>query len=157
MQSDFLRGTSGDDEILGLGGRDRLFGDAGIDHIDAGEGNDLLWGGADADIMTGGPGRDLFVFDTTFVSAVDELTDFSPTDDFIILENAIFSGLQNGRLNNSALHIGTEAHDNTDRIIYDDQTGALYFDADAIGGADAQQFAQLTAGLSLQNSDFYII
>jgi len=157
IRSDFLRGTSGDDEILGLGGRDRLFGDAGNDHIDGGSGNDLLWGGAGTNILTGGSGRDLFIFNAAFTNAVDEITDFSPTDDFIILENAIFSGLQNGRLNNSALHIGTEAHDNTDRIIYDDQTGALYFDADAIGGADAQQFAQLTAGLSLQNSDFYII
>lgn len=157
MASETLRGTSDDDEILGIGGRDRLFGNAGNDNIDGGSGNDLLWGGTGTDILTGGSGRDLFVFNTPFINAVDEITDFSPADDFIILENAIFSGLQRGRLNNSAFHIGTEAHDSTDRVIYDDQTGALYFDADAVGGAVAQQFAQLTAGLSLQSSDFFII
>ena len=157
MASETLRGTSDDDKILGIGGRDRLFGNDGDDHIDGGSGNDLLWGGTGTDVLTGGSGRDLFVFNTPFINAVDEITDFSPVDDYIIVENAIFSGLQRGRLKNSAFHIGTEAHDNTDRIIYDDQTGALYFDVDAAGGAVAQQFAQLTAGLSLQNTDLYII
>lgn len=157
MASETLLGTSDDDKILGIGGRDRLFGNDGSDHIDGGSGNDLLWGGTGADVLTGGSGRDLFVLNAPFINAVDEITDFSSAEDFIILENAIFSGLQRGRLNNSAFHTGTEAHDSTDRIIYDDQTGALYFDTDAMGGAVAQQFAQLTAGLSLQNSDFYII
>ncbi|EAR20796.1 CAP domain-containing protein [Nitrococcus mobilis] len=157
LTSETLHGTSGDDEIFGLGGRDRLFGNAGNDHIEGGNGNDLLWGGAGADILTGGSGRDLFVFDAPFANAEDEITDFSPIDDFILLENSIFSGLQTGRLSNSAFHIGTEAHDSTDQVIYDNQTGALYFDTDAVGGADAQQFAQLMPGLSLQNSDFFII
>lgn len=173
--SDTLWGTSGDDVILGLSGRDslyagagndqlsggadndRLFGGSGNDKIDGGSGNDVLWGNAGTDILTGGIGQDAFVFNASFIGAVDTITDFSPINDLIVLENAIFTGLPARDLNASAFHIGAEAHDATDRIIYDDQTGALYFDADGIGGADAQQFVQLAAEINLTNADFYVI
>ena len=49
------------------------------------------------------------------------------------------------------------AGDATDRIIYDSATGALNYDADGLGGADAVQFAKLQTGLSLTNADFFII
>lgn len=173
--SDTLIGTSGDDVILGLGSRDslyagagndqlsggadndRLYGGSGNDKIDGGSGNDILWGNAGTDILSGGTGRDAFVFDASFAGTVDKITDFSPVDDLIVLEDAIFTGLNAGDLNASAFHIGAEAHDATDRIIYDDKIGALYFDADGIGGADAQQFVQLTAEINLTNADFYVI
>lgn len=156
-RSDTLTGTAGDDIILGLAGRDKLYGGAGADQLDGGSGNDWLYGGAGADVLTGGSGADNFVFDTAFAGAIDRITDFSPVDDTIRLENDIFTGLSTGRLNSSAFQIGTAAQDATDRIIYDAATGALYFDADGIGGAAAQQFAQLTPGLALTNSDFYVI
>jgi serralysin len=44
-----------------------------------------------------------------------------------------------------------------DRIIYDADTGGLYYDADGTGGAAAQQFAQLTAEINLSDADFYVI
>lgn len=156
-RSDVLRGTASDDEIHGLGGRDRLYGGSGNDRLDGGEGNDWLWGGEGADILTGGSGRDIFVFDAPFTGAVDTITDFSPVSDTIFLENAFFTGLHTGRLPTSNFHIGAEAHDNSDRIIYHAETGALYFDIDAAGGAEAQQFAQLTPGLILTSADFYVI
>ena len=49
------------------------------------------------------------------------------------------------------------AGDSSDRIIYNSATGALNYDADGHGGADAVQFAQLQTGLSLTNADFFII
>ncbi len=174
-RSDLLRGTSRDDEILGLGGRDRLFGadgndslfggmdgdtlfgGDGNDFLDGGRGRDKLYGGADADILTGGKGRDKFVFNTPLDDTVDTIVDFSPRDDIIVLKNVIFTGLDRGRLDAAAFHIGAEAHDASDHIIYNSETGALYFDVDAAGGADAVQFAELTSGLTLSNTDFHII
>lgn len=156
-RSDRLTGTSGDDMISGLSGRDKLYGNAGNDEINGGNGRDILWGGAGADILTGGTGDDIFVFDAPFTSAIDKITDFSPADDIIGLENAIFNGLSTGFLNSSAFHIGAHADDATDRIIYNAQTGALSYDADGIGDASAEQFAQLTGGLTLTSTDFYVI
>lgn len=156
-RSNTLNGTSGNDLILGLDGRDSLYGGSGADQLDGGSGNDWLHGGAGADVLTGGSGADNFVFDAPFVGAIDRITDFSSVDDTIRLENAIFTGLGGGRLNSSAFHIGAEAHDSTDRIIYDAATGGLSFDVDGAGGLDAQQFAQLTPGLALTSNDFYVI
>lgn len=156
-RSDTLSGTSGNDVIRGLDGRDNLYGGAGNDTIDGGSGNDRLWGNAGADTLTGGTGQDLFVFNAPLVGAVDKITDYSSANDTILLENAIFTGLRTGYLSASAFHAGAEAHDATDRIIYDAQTGAVYFDVDGTGAADAQQFVQLTAEITLTNGDFYII
>lgn len=156
-RSDTLIGTAGDDILSGLGSSDKLHGGAGNDIIGGGRGNDTLWGGPGKDILTGGPGKDIYVFDAPFIGAIDTITDFSPVDDTIYLENAIFTNLPTGRLKATAFHISTAAHDATDQIIYDAQTGALYYDADGIGGASAQQFAQLTGGLALTNTDFYVI
>ncbi|SDW58789.1 CAP domain-containing protein [Nitrosomonas communis] len=155
--SDELEGTSGADAISGLRGSDQLHGHEGKDTLDGGSGNDILWGGADADTLTGGTGRDIFVFDTNLDGTVDKITDFTPGNDIIYLENNVFTNLTSGDfLSARAFHIGTQAHDSTDRIIYNTQTGALSYDADGIGGASAQQFAQLTGGLALTNEDFYV-
>jgi len=172
--SDTLNGTSGHDVILGLGGRDKLYGGAGNDkiyggsgsdglyggtgndNINGGSGHDALWGNTGSDILTGGAGRDAFVFNASFVGAIDKITDYSPVDDTIYLEDAIFTGLNTGNLDASAFHTGAKAHDATDRIIYNSETGALYFDADGTGSANAQQFVQLTAEIMLTNADFYV-
>ena len=155
--SDELEGTSGADAISGLRGSDQLHGHEGKDTLDGGSGNDILWGGADADTLTGGTGRDIFVFDTKLDGTVDKITDFTPGNDIIYLENNVFTNLSSGDfLSARAFYIGTQAHDSTDRIIYNTQTGALSYDADGIGGASAQQFAQLTGGLALTNEDFYV-
>lgn len=155
--SDTLMGTSGADVLSGLSGNDKLYGNAGNDKIDGGSHNDKLWGNAGTDTLTGGAGHDIFVFNASFIGAIDKITDFSPVDDTIHLENTIFTNLITGSLNAAAFHIGTAAHDTTDRIIYNTQTGALSYDADGIGGGSAQQFAQLTGGLILTHADFYVI
>ncbi len=154
--ADTLQGTAGNDVIVGLAGRDMIRGNTGNDRIDGGAGNDKLAGNTGADVLTGGTGKDIFVFDSPFAGAIDTITDYSPIDDTIQLDKAIFTGLPTGKLNAAAFHIGTAAHDASDRIIYNSQTGALYYDADGIGGASGQQFAQLTGSLALTHADFDI-
>jgi serralysin len=62
-----------------------------------------------------------------------------------------------GHLSADALHIGSQAQDAQDRVIYDKATGALYYDADGSGDGQAVHFAQLSAGLKLAAADFSII
>ena len=54
-------------------------------------------------------------------------------------------GLATGTLAAAAFRIGAAAADASDRIIYNDDTGALFFDQDGTGGAAQVRFATLDA------------
>jgi Ca2+-binding RTX toxin-like protein len=124
-------------------------GGAGVNFIDGKLGNDTL---------TGNGGIDHFVFTTALGAGnIDTITDFSVISDFIRLENAIFTGLANGYLAVAAFRIGAAAADADDRIVYDNMTGALFFDSDGSGAAAAQQFAVVSAGLAMTNADIFVI
>lgn len=56
--NDRLVGTDGTDRILGLGGNDQLSGSDLHDYLDGGAGNDTLVGGDDDDTLLGGAGSD---------------------------------------------------------------------------------------------------
>ena len=60
-------------------------------------------------------------------------------------------------MSSSAFYVGAAAHDSTDRIIYDSNTGALSYDPDGTGSAAAVQFAELEPGLALTYRDFQIV
>jgi Ca2+-binding RTX toxin-like protein len=154
---DTIHGTSGNDVISGLAGVDRLYGEAGADTINGGAGGDHIYGRAGADTLTGSSGADKFVFDVAPSSGIDRITDFSHIDDTIRLENAVFTGLSTGNISSTMFYVGAAAHDTTDRIIYNSATGALSFDADGTGPTAPVQFAQLSTGLALTASDFYVI
>lgn len=63
-----------------------------------------------------------------------------------------------GFLSASQFTLGTSATTIAHRFIYDDTTGALYFDQDGSRGAFTQvKFAQLFGGVSLSENDFYVI
>jgi hypothetical protein len=55
-----IKGTKGNDLLLGSPGRDDLDGRDGNDCIVGGSGNDDLDGGGGLDVCIGGPGRDSF-------------------------------------------------------------------------------------------------
>jgi Ca2+-binding RTX toxin-like protein len=120
-------------------------------------GNNFLYGKLGNDTLTGAGGNDQFVFNSALGAAnVDTITDFSSVNDTIRIDDAVFTGMTVGYLAASAFVVGPAALDANDRIIYDDATGAVYFDVDGSGGAAAVQFAILAAGLTLSNADFYI-
>ena len=117
--------------------------------------------------MVGGNGADRFVFDTppNAVSNLDTILDFTSGTDRLVFDARVFAGLAGdglGRLNPDAFVAGaglTTANDGTDRFIYNTSNGALYFDADGFGGANAVQIAVLGTATapSLNASDLWII
>ena len=53
--------------------------------------------------------------------------------------------------------IGSAATEASDRFIYNDTTGALFFDPDSTGVLTQVQFAQLSDGVALTNSDIFLV
>jgi Ca2+-binding RTX toxin-like protein len=127
--------------------------------IQGNEGNNILNGGAGNDALTGGGGADQFLFNTALDGSnnVDALLDFTIGVDRIELENGVFVGLAEGALAPGAFAHGTVAADADDRIIYDDPSGRLFFDADGVGGVAAVEFAQVHDNLALSASDFHVV
>lgn len=165
---DVIQGNDGDDIVNGNGGNDVIFGGIGTDTLSGGDFNDRLYGNSGADLLdgqngldtlTGGGGPDTFQFSTKLKAKnIDTVTDFSVADDTINLSSAIFTKAGAiGELNSWRFATGPQAADGLDRIIYNDATGALYYDSDGDGAAAAVQFAQLSTGLALTSADFQIV
>ena len=156
-----IRGTGNalDNTIVGNRGANILAGGDGADTLTGGNGNDRLSGGTGNDRLTGGDGKDVFVFDTppNSTTNVDRIFDFNSMDDKIALGSRYFgSAGATGTLLPDAFHIGSTAHDRSDRIIYNSTTGALMYDRDGTGAAAATQFAKLSPGLELTHTNFII-
>ncbi len=152
------RGTNAANSLAGNSGDNLLNGLAGNDAINGGAGNDRLYGAEGKDVLTGGAGKDGFVFHTALGSGnVDDILDFSRADDTIFLSRAVFAKAgAAGTLSAAAFRAGTAAADASDRIVYDQASGKIFFDADGAGGAAAVLFATVDAGTVLTNTDFVI-
>jgi Ca2+-binding RTX toxin-like protein len=154
-----VQGNAGANRLTGSGFADILNGGAGTDTLLGGVGNDTLNGSSGNDTLTGGSGADTFVFNNTLASTnIDRVTDFNVPADTIRLENAVFAGLAAGTLGAEGFARNTtgNATDGNDRIIYETDTGRLYFDSDGTGAAARVHFATLATGLSLTNTDFFV-
>ncbi len=136
-----------------------LTGNSGANRLDGGAGNDTLNGGLGNDTFLGGAGADCFVFNATLgTTNVDTIVDFNVVEDMIHLENAIFTGLASGTLAASAFtaNLSGLATSFTQRIIYETDTGKLFFDADGSGSRAAVHFADLQPALALTSADFFV-
>jgi serralysin len=152
-----LKGENGNDALVGASGADTLYGGAQ---------NDLLRGGAGNDVLHGGPGDDKFRFDTALstsaVKNVDRVVDFNPAQDTIQLENSIFTKFgtgTTGAINPAYFKMNTTgvAQDSNDYIVYETDTGKLFYDANGSAAGGSVQFALLQPNLVLTGADYVLV
>ena len=142
--------------LLGLAGKDSLLGEEGNDNLRGGRGMDELVGGVGVDKLTGNGGRDAFVFDTAPGGGVDKVRDFDAGKDLFWLDKDIFAAIGN-KLGKAEFAIGKKAGDASDRIIFDEDTGRLFYDANGNAAGGKLLFAKLAKGAGLDHTDFVMI
>ncbi|HUR89407.1 MAG TPA: NF038122 family metalloprotease [Ramlibacter sp.] len=161
-----ILGNAGNNVITGTAFADSIDGGAGKDTISGGDGNDTLMGRAGNDMLTGGNGTDAFVFNVaaSASSNFDTITDFTGGVDTLQFSKAIFKGLGTlvTPLSSAQFWSGAGAvkgHDADDRLIYDTNTGILYYDLDGSGRGAAIAVAVLgtTTHPDLLFSDILIV
>lgn len=162
---DTLIGGTGNDYLYGGSDNDFLFGGEGSDLLDGGSGNntllggtgdDTLLGGSDNDTLLGGSGNDIFYF--LAPEELDRIADFSVMNDTIFVSPDGFGGglTPNAAIPPTQFVIGSAALDASDRFIYNQNTGALFFDEDGTGTMGQLQFATLSTGLAMTDADIFV-
>jgi Ca2+-binding RTX toxin-like protein len=155
----------GSSAIVAGQGNDSLTGGSDDDTLTGGAGNDTLVGGLGNDILTGGEGSDVFVFNSALGAAnVDTIVDFDIGADMVWLSKTVMAGLgaTDVALEAGAFLAGVNPRFSGDlgadhRVLYDENTGDLFYDADGNGAAAAIRFANIGPGLDLTYSNFWVI
>jgi len=123
-------------------------------------GSNAIYGGLGNDNLQGLGGSDLFIFNTALgANNIDTLADFGVADT-VYLENAIFTGLTGtGTLTANQFVSNTTGLATTAarHIIYESDTGNLFYDNNGNAAGGSVLIAHLSAGLALTNADFFII
>jgi Ca2+-binding RTX toxin-like protein len=154
---DYLMGGAGNDKLDGGSGNDELEGGDGNDTLIGGDGHDTLDGGNGKDVLTGGAGEDIFIFNQALSAANSStITDFTSGEDTIELSGYVFRKLFDG-ISEENLAFGTKATTAEHFLIYDKNTGSLYYDADGSGSGAAIKFATLSSKPDITVDDFQII
>ncbi|MEH2168097.1 MAG: calcium-binding protein [Nostoc sp.] len=152
--------SSGDNLLDGGNGNDYLTASSatGKNTLKGGNGNDYLTGGNGNDSLIGGAGTDTFAFNS-YNQGVDNIYDFNATNELIQISAVGFGGgLSTPSLKTSQFTLGTSATTSNQRFIYDNITGALFFDGDGSASGFTQvKFAQMSAGLSLTEKNFVVV
>lgn len=158
-----INGTGNDlaNTLTGNSGDNMLAGGLGKDIISGGAGNDTLNGGAGADKLTGGTGNDIFLFDLRETATnKDTIVDFTLGQDHIGIDRSAFAAFASdpaGILDPLELALGTAATTSSQHLIYNSGTGALYYDADGVGGSAQVQIALLSNKAILSSGDIILI
>lgn len=101
LDSDTLTGTGGADLLIGGEDLNSITGTR--ERIEAGAGDDIIAGGLGADILSGGAGADEFIYRSLADSGADpdapteggdNIIDFDPTVDTIVLDFEVSPGIQ---------------------------------------------------------------
>lgn len=146
-RADVIYGNGGNDGIGGHGGDDKLYGGAGNDRLHGGQGHDLL---------VGNSGKDTFIFRSFAEADSDTVKDFNHKADSVELDNTVFTALELGKLADTNFHLGTQAADEDDFIIYDSETGNLYYDDDGNGSNEQFLIAVFNNHPDLGVDDFFV-
>jgi VCBS repeat-containing protein len=150
---------SNDATIAGTNGNDLfLFGEKDADTIFANAGNDTVFPRGGNDVVWLGAGFDTVVFNTPLAGNKDTIKDFNHAQDTIKLENAVFTKLvATGPLNPAFFRAGPAALDGNDYIVYNQVTGALFYDFNGTAAGGVTQFAFLQNKPVLLANDFVVI
>ena len=155
--NDEIKLSDADDELNAGKGNDNVKANGGDDDIKGGKGKDELDGGTGNNILNGGKGKDCYVFKSAPELGMSTITKFQ-SGETMKLSGSAFAGIgKKGDLKGKYFEAGTAADDADDRIIYDETTGAVYYDSDGNGAAAQVQFAQLKVGTSFDKSDILVI
>jgi Ca2+-binding RTX toxin-like protein len=144
----------------GNGENNVLTGNSAGNMLSGGAGNDQLIGGNGNDILNGGAGADHFIFDfkPSAYNNIDRIEDFSEgAGDKIVLDHEVFTAIDPANFSDANFVLGTKALDSNDRLIYDQTTGKLYYDADGSGLGAAVQIATLSNLAALHHDDFLFL
>jgi Ca2+-binding RTX toxin-like protein len=171
-ENDIIYGDSGNDLLYGGEGRDSMYGGSGNDTLNGEAGNDLLNGEGGNDTLTGGAGSDGFLFNRALATAgVDRITDFSISNDKIVLDRSVFSALETPagnvlRITDYAeINVGAAAQvvaagNRVNEIVYNRQTGDLFYNPNSTAagfGAGGGRFATLVGAPNISNTDFRVV
>ena len=155
-------GNELNNSITGNAAVNTLLGLEGDDTFDSGSGNDTL---------SGGDGADTYIFSSGIKGSknVDTIKDFVSGEDKILLSADIFTklatalGVIDGNdptpLSDGDFFVAgakVKPTDATSYILYDTNTGRVYYDADGNGKGAADWFITLTGKPELTADDFYI-
>ncbi|NEQ72660.1 MAG: hypothetical protein F6K23_06005, partial [Okeania sp. SIO2C9] len=168
--NDRLFGKSGNDLLIGRRGNDRLLDGSGDDTLEGGIGRDRLNGSSGNDVLSGGASIDRFIFNTNKEFnpedlGIDEITDFVPGQDFILLDKRTFTALMSdsgtGFSIETEFDTVTNSQDATTAnafIVYDTETGDLFYNPNGseAGFGSGGQFARLLNTVSLSEDDFVL-
>ncbi|MEH2045881.1 beta strand repeat-containing protein [Nostoc sp.] len=157
--NNILMGNNAANTLTGGDGNDSLFGNSGNDTLFGGAGDDLIAGGVGRDVLTGGTGQDSFNLTGSRTGGYDTIADFTLGEDTILISKAEFGLVQsqNTTLDSGLFRLGTSAIAGSDRFIYDQTTGNLFFDADGIGKAAQVQIAQFSNHVVLSSANITVI
>lgn len=143
--------------ITGNSGANRLSGEAGNDALVGGAGNDTLIGGLGVDVLAGGLGADAFAFAGLGLGA-DRISDFTPGQDVILLQQSGFAGLA---LGTPAFKSGpnnvADQPAGTPGFIYNTVGGGLIFDANGVTAGGQTVIAMFSGLPALTASDLSVV
>ena len=130
--------------------------------LTTGIGEDRLNGGDGHDTLSGGAGNDQFRFSAAFgqsnfiTESSDTITDFTHAADKIMLNSLTFSNLGFGPVANAAFKVisGGGVVDGSDRLLYNQTKGQLFYDRDGNGAGEAWLLAVFSNHTVLTASDF---
>lgn len=140
--------------IKGGNGADELIGTSSGETFYAKGGNDTL---------TGNAGSDIFAFTTKLgPTNIDTITDFTLGEDKLGLSVKVFSMLKGDADLSDNLYVqtivGISEQDENDYLLYDAESGGLYYDADGSGSkSTAIEFAVIGTHLALTSASFSLV
>jgi serralysin len=157
--NDTLVGEAGIDLLLGEDGNDSLLGGADVDDLRGGAGADSLAGEAGNDKLLGGTGAGRFLFGGPGEGR-DVVKDFTEGEDLLVLSAAGFGGglVAGGPLDPDAFEANNtgKATDADTRVVWEADSGRVWWDADGSGDAGRVLVAILKGTPDLSAFDILI-